>query len=95
MDKKLRLGLIGAGNFARTHFDGISKVPNAEIVAIKLPVNVNNHNLTGEVVDFCNAILEDRPVVTDGINGASTVSVCLAIVESFKAGEKVKVDYDF
>ncbi len=64
-------------------------------IALKLPVNVNNHNLSGEVMDFCNAILEDRPVVTDGINGASTVSVCLAIVESFKTGEKVKVDYDF
>ena len=77
-----------------TDDERLSSKPQHEI-AIKLPVTVNNHNLTGEVEDFCNAILEDRPVVTDGINGASTVSVCLAIVESFKTGEKVKVDYDF
>lgn len=77
-----------------TDDERLSSKPQHEI-AIKLPVNVNNHNLTGEVEDFCNAILEDRPVVTDGINGASTVSVCLAIVESFKTGEKVRVDYDF
>lgn len=64
-------------------------------VAIELPVDVNNHNVTGEVEDFCNAIIENKPVVTDGINGASTVSVCLAIVESFKTGEKIKVDYNF
>lgn len=62
---------------------------------IKVPVQVNNHNLGGEVEDFCRCILEGKPVVTSGVEGASTVSVCLAIVESFKTGEKVTVDYNF
>lgn len=62
---------------------------------IKIPVQLNNHNFGGEVSDFCNCILEGKPVVTSGLEGASTVSVCLAIVESFKTGNKVTVDYDF
>ena len=66
-----------------------------QLIEIKIPVSVNNHNVGGEVKDFCQAIMEGKEVVTTGENGASTVSVCLAIVESFKTGEKVTVDYDF
>lgn len=66
-----------------------------QLIEIKIPVQVNNHNVGGEVKDFCNCILEGKPVVTSGVEGASTVSVCLAIVESFKTGEKVTVDYNF
>jgi len=66
-----------------------------QLIEIKIPVEVNNHNVTGEVSDFCNAIFEGRDVITDGKEGASTVSVCLSIVESFKTGNKVKVDYNF
>lgn len=66
-----------------------------QTIEIKVPVDINNHNVGGEVSDFCKAILEGKPVTTDGVEGASTVSVCLAIVESFKTGEKVVVDYDF
>lgn len=62
---------------------------------VKLPVVLNDHNFGGEVQDFCRCILEDEPVPTTGVEGASTVSVCLAIVESFKTGEKVKPDYNF
>ncbi len=66
-----------------------------QLIEIKIPVAVNNHNVGGEVKDFCKAIMEGKEVVTTGENGASTVSVCLAIVESFKTGEKVTVDYNF
>ncbi|NMA95125.1 MAG: hypothetical protein GX974_03705, partial [Clostridiales bacterium] len=48
-----------------------------------------------EVEDFCQCILEGRPVTTDGIEGASTVAVGLAIVESARSEEKVMVDYNF
>lgn len=61
---------------------------------IKVPVQLNSHNVGGEVEDFCRCILEGKPVVTNGLEGAFTVSVCLAIVESFKTGNKVSVDYD-
>ena len=66
-----------------------------QLIEMKLPVEVNNHNFGGEINEFCKAIIEGRDVPTSGIEGASTVSVCLAIVESFKSGEKVIVDYDF
>ena len=62
---------------------------------IRLPVQIDDHNFAGEVQDFCRCILNDEPVPTTGEEGASTVSVCLAIVESFKTGEKVKPDYNF
>ena len=62
---------------------------------IKLPVVVDDHNFTGEVQDFCRCVMNDEPVPTTGVEGASTVAVCLAIVESFKTGEKVKPDYNF
>ena len=62
---------------------------------IRIPITLANHNVTGEVADFVDCILAGKPVVTDGVEGASTASVCLAIVESFKTGEKVKVDYNF
>lgn len=64
-------------------------------IALEIPVEINNHNFAGEVRDFCNAIYEGRPVISSGVEGASTASVCFAIVESFKTGEKVKVDYNF
>lgn len=32
--KKIRLGIIGAGSFSRTHLRGIKQLDNAEIVAI-------------------------------------------------------------
>ncbi|MBR2500036.1 MAG: Gfo/Idh/MocA family oxidoreductase [Clostridia bacterium] len=75
--------------------DETFKDMSQQSLEIKVPVQVNNHNLGGEVEDFCKCILEGKPVVTSGVEGASTVSVCLAIVESFKTGEKITVDYDF
>ncbi len=63
-------------------------------VSIDIPVGLNNHNFAGEVRDFCAAIVEGRNVVTDGVSGAKTVAVGLAIIESFKTGKPVKPDYD-
>ena len=40
-------------------------------------------------------ILNDKKVLTDATEGAKTVAVCLAIVESAKTGEKVKPNYEF
>ena len=62
---------------------------------IRIPIALANHNATAEVQDFVNCILEGKHVPTDGVQGASTASVCLAIVESFKTGNKVTVDYNF
>lgn len=64
-------------------------------VEMKLPVTVNSHNTQAEIEDFCKCILENRPVTTDGIEGASTVAVGVAIVESVEKNAYVKVDYNF
>ena len=64
-------------------------------VAIEIPVKVNSHNLADEIKDFCNCLLEGRPVTTPGREGAATVAVCTAVVESFKTGKHVIVDYNF
>ena len=73
------------------YFLGLSQ----QKIAMEIPVEINNHNFRGEVTDFCNCIYEGKPVVSSGAEGACTASVCFAIVESFKTGEKVKVDYNF
>ncbi len=64
-------------------------------IELKLPIAINNHNFEAEVDDFCQSLLDGKPVTTDGIEGASTVAVCLAIVESGAKEEKVKIDYNF
>ena len=64
-------------------------------IEIKVPVKVNNHNTAGEIGDFCRCLLENKPVPTDGVEGAITVATCLAIVESAQKEEKIKVEYNF
>lgn len=66
-----------------------------QTIGLEIPIKINNHNFASEVKDFCDAIYEKRNVISDGINGASTAAVCFAIVESFKTGNKVMVDYNF
>lgn len=61
----------------------------------KIPVEVNNHNAPKEFEAFATAILNDQPVLTDAREGAKTVAVCRAIVESSVTGKIVKPDYDF
>ncbi|MBO5858492.1 MAG: Gfo/Idh/MocA family oxidoreductase [Clostridia bacterium] len=60
-----------------------------------IDVVVNNHNAAKEFEVFADAIINDKPVMTDAREGAKTVAVCLAIVESAKTGKPVKPDYNF
>ncbi len=60
-----------------------------------IAVEVNNHNAGKEFEVFADAVLNEKPVVTDAREGAKTVAVCLAIVESSKTGRPVQPDYDF
>ncbi|MBQ5823551.1 MAG: Gfo/Idh/MocA family oxidoreductase, partial [Clostridia bacterium] len=60
-----------------------------------IEVEVNNHNAVKEFEVFADAIINDKDVLTDAREGAKTVAVCLAIVESAKTGEKVKPNYKF
>lgn len=60
-----------------------------------IEVEVNNHNAVKEFEVFADAILNDKPVLTDAREGAKTVAVCLAIVESSTTGKIVKPNYEF
>ena len=64
-------------------------------LSLQKRIPVNDHNTQMESVQFCEAILNDIPVLTDGREGAKTVAVCRAVVESCKTGMPVKIEYDF
>lgn len=74
--------------------DGVWEEEEHELSLIK-PISVNNHNTAGENEQFCNAVLNDTPVPTDGREGARTVAVCRAVVASCKSGQTEKIDYNF
>ncbi|MBE6550843.1 MAG: Gfo/Idh/MocA family oxidoreductase [Ruminococcaceae bacterium] len=67
----------------------------ASIKTTELPVDVNNHNVTAEIKELTEAILGRAPLITDGKEGASTVAVGCAIVESAATGKPVCPSYDF
>ena len=67
-----------------------------QVLGIQYPVAINHHNTTGEINEFIDIILNDKPVKTDGIEGASTVLVCLAMIESAaNGGANIKIEYNF
>lgn len=60
-----------------------------------IDLEVNNHNAIKEFEVLADAIINDKPVPTDAREGAKTVEVCLAIVESAKKGVPVHPNYEF
>jgi len=66
-----------------------------QVIEMKLPVSIESHNTAAEIKEICDAILNDKELITDGVEGASTVAVCNAIVESSANGERIKLDYNF
>ncbi len=63
--------------------------------AIYVPVNIESHNTTAEVNEFSERVLTGQPMLTDGRQGAATVAVCCALIESAAKGAAVQVSYDF
>lgn len=63
------------------------------VVEEKIPVQINDHNVIAEIRDFCEAIINDTKIATDGYEGAATVAVCEAIVRSAETGMPEKVEY--
>lgn len=72
-----------------TDDEGVTKEPQT------VDVQVNNHNAAKEFEVFADAIVNNKPVLTDAREGAKTVAVCLAIVESAKTGKPVNPNYKF
>ena len=58
-----------------------------------IPSQPVGHNMTAEISDFVDAIIEGRPNPISSIEGASTVAVCRATVESAKIGMPVQIVY--
>lgn len=58
-----------------------------------LPCQPKGHNMDAELSDFVDALLADQPAPIASIEGASTVAVCRATVESAATGETVKIVY--
>lgn len=72
-----------------TDEEGVTQAPQT------IDIQVNNHNAVKEFEVFADAIINDKPVVTDAREGAKTVEVCLSIVEAAKTGKIVKPNYNF
>ncbi|MBQ6824865.1 MAG: Gfo/Idh/MocA family oxidoreductase [Clostridia bacterium] len=68
------------------------KAINAPVL---LPVKLANHNTIGEFNEFCDIVLEDKPVITTATEGAKTVAACMAIVESANQLKTIEPDYNF
>ena len=64
-----------------------------ENVEQKIAIKVDDHNVKAELAEFCDCLINDKPILTNSKEGANTVALCTAIVESTKTGKPVKPDY--
>ena len=71
--------------------DGIAVNKEPEII----PIDINDHNVGGEFDVFAAHILNDTPVEMSAREGAKTVAVCFAIVESSTTGKPIAPNYVF
>ena len=65
----------------------------AYTVPQKLPVEINNHNITAEIDVFVDALLKNEPMPVSSREGASTVAVCCATVEAAAERKPVTIQY--
>ncbi len=77
------------GEFANGYFDNHTE----KTIQHSIRVVVDNHNVKAEHEQLIAAIREGKPLVTDGREGARTVCVCRAVVESASTGKTVKIKY--
>lgn len=50
-----------------------------QVDTIEIPVDIANHNTFGEFRAFADAVLNDKPVPTDALQGAKTIAACMAV----------------
>ena len=58
-----------------------------------IPLEVNNHNAAGEFREFYDCIINDKPIRTTVQEGANTIAVCMAIMDSSISGQLEKPKY--
>lgn len=76
-------------------FMGMDKYYDVAMYRIehRIPVEINNHNLCGELKYFVDCILDGNPIEIDGVQGCNTVIACNAIVDSSTTGKKIRPTY--
>lgn len=70
-------------------------LPQSFAIPVQYPLEVDSHNAGAELDEFADCIANDKEILTTALEGAKTVAVCLAVVESAKTGGPVKIKYDF
>ena len=66
-----------------------------QCIAIKYPVEISSHNVTSEIEEFIDIIINNKNVLTDGREGAYTVAVCNAAIESAVTRKSITIKYGF
>lgn len=64
-------------------------------IPVQYPISINNHNTIGEIAEFIDCIINDRPVSMTAVEGAKTVVASLAAVEASAKGKPVEPEYIF
>ena len=59
----------------------------------KLPVDINNHNVGAEIDQFVDALINGKPSPVPPQEGADTVAVCCATVQSAAENSTLTIDY--
>lgn len=59
----------------------------------EFPVEINNHNTVLEVREFVDAIVNGKPSPVSSLEGAATVTVCRAAIDSAKEGRPIQIEY--
>lgn len=59
----------------------------------QLEVYIDNHNTKAEIEEFVSAIIEDKDTRVSSSEGAYTISVCCATVESAAKGTPINIVY--
>ena len=59
----------------------------------ELEVNINNHNVSEEIRVFIDALLSEGSMPISSMEGASTIAVACATVESAAKGIPVQIKY--
>lgn len=67
--------------------------PKSYIEPKLIPTTPVGHNMTGEIGDFVDALVSGKPTPIAAIEGAYTIAICRATVDSAKTGETVKIKY--
>jgi len=73
--------------------DELKRLDSPQLMEIKIPIEIDSHNMAEEIRDFVTCIINDEKPKLDARQGLFTVTVCDAIVRSAESGERITIDY--